>query len=121
MNATRWTFSVCILGFAAVITLAACGGNTPDAGSPQALYVEFGCAKCHGEDREGMRSGPPLRNLAERWHEDELIAYLRDPATFVQSNPRLSYLDEQYPIAMPAYPNTPEDHLRAIGQLVLGG
>jgi cytochrome c2 len=120
MNSIRLVSIACILGVASIVVLAACGGNAgPTPGTAEASYVDLGCAKCHGADREGMRSGPPLHNLAERWGEDDLVAYLRDPQSFVQSNPRLKAMDEEYPIAMPAFPNTPEDELRALVVLML--
>jgi cytochrome c2 len=120
MNSTRLVSIACVLGVASIVVLAACGGNAgPAPGTPEASYVNLGCAKCHGAEREGMRSGPPLHNLAERWTEDDLVAYLRDPQTFVQSNPRLKAMDEDYPIAMPAFPNTPEEDVRALVRLML--
>jgi cytochrome c551/c552 len=122
MNTIRWTTAACVLGVAGVLAIAACGsGSGPPAGSPQALYVDLGCAKCHGVEREGLRSGPPLQNLSDRWDEEGLMAYLRDPETFVASNPRLTYMNEQFPIAMPAYANTPDEELRAVVGLILGG
>lgn len=121
MTSTRWAVAAIALAACVIVVLGSCGKGQPAPDSPQALYVDLGCAKCHGGDRKGLRSGPPLENLAERWQEDELVAYMRDPASFVESNPRLSYLDEQYPIAMPAYPNTPETELRAVVQLIMGG
>lgn len=121
MKTTRWTVAACVLGVVVVLVLAACGGEGPAAGTAQAIYLDLGCADCHGLDREGLRSGPPLLDLSERWQADELLAYLRDPESFVKSNPRLSYLAERYPIAMPAYPNTPEEDLRAVVDLIMGG
>ena len=119
MNSSRWTVLAVTSGVVAILVLAACGAAGPPAGSPEALYVDLGCAKCHGPDREGMRSGPPLHSLAERWTEDELMSYMRDPEAFVAKNPRLYALKEQYPIAMPAFPNTPEEDLRAVVDLML--
>jgi cytochrome c2 len=122
MNSTRFVYAAFVVGAVAVIGTAACGGNGgPEAGTPEGLYVSLGCAKCHGADREGMRSGPPLENLADRWQEATLIEYLREPKVFVESNPRLKYLDEQYPIAMPPYPKTPEEDLRSVIGLIMGG
>jgi cytochrome c551/c552 len=119
MNSTRWVVASFVAGAAAILVLAACGAGGPPPGSPEALYVDLGCAKCHGPDREGMRSGPPLHNLAQRWTDDDLMSYMRDPEAFVATNPRLYELKEQYPIAMPAFPNTPEEELRAVVDLML--
>ena len=84
----------------------------------EGLY-EVGCAKCHGDDRQGQRSGPALVKIADHWDEAELLEYLKSPKTFVESNPRLSYLDEQYPIAMPAYATTNEEDLRKLADFIL--
>jgi mono/diheme cytochrome c family protein len=120
MAATRFVSALFTAAALASLILA-CGASGPPPGSAEALYVDFGCAKCHGPDRQGQRSGPPLVNLSDRWDESTLVSYLRDPRSFVESNPRLSYLDEQYAIAMPAYDNKPEEDLRKLAQLMLGG
>ena len=101
MNSTRLAYAVVAIGAFAILVLAACGASGPKAGSAEALYIDLGCAKCHGDDREGQRSGPPLIKIIDHWNEESLLRYLRDTKPFVASNPRLSYLDEQYPIAMP--------------------
>jgi cytochrome c2 len=120
MSTTRSVYAVFAVGAVAILVLAACGVTGPKAGTPEALYVDLGCAKCHGDTREGQRSGPPLVKIIDHWDEDSLLEYLRSPKVFVQSNPRLSYLDEQYPIAMPAYPDTAEEDLRKLAQYILG-
>ena len=121
MTAARLVSLAFLVAASSLLLLAACGAGGPPAGSAEALYVDMGCAKCHGPDRLGQRSGPPLIELAERWDEDGLVAYLQDPRSFVETNPRLSYLDEQYPIAMPSYGTTPDEDLRRLAQLMLGG
>lgn len=64
-------------------------------------YVDLGCATCHGEDREGKRSGPALNGLSGQWSSDQLVSYLLDPDAVVKANPRLAYKAEQYAIGMP--------------------
>ena len=119
MTITRSVYAVFAVGAVAVLTLAACGASGPKAGTPEALYDDLGCAKSHGDNREGQRSGPPLIKIIDHWDEASLLEYLKSPKTFVESNPRLSYLDEQYPIAMPAYPDTNEEDLRKLAQFIL--
>ncbi len=65
-------------------------------------YVDLNCASCHGENREGKRSGPTLHGLVEHWSAEQLVSYLADPDAVVKANPRLAYKAEQYAIAMPA-------------------
>ena len=119
MKTTRCVNVSVALGALALLAVAACGPSGPPPGSPQALYVDLGCAKCHGNDRQGQRSGPPLIKIADHWDEGELLEYLKSPKTFVESNPRLSYLDEQYPIAMPAYATTSEADLQKLAEFIL--
>jgi len=119
MTTTRSVFAIIAVGAVAVLVLAACDASGPKAGTPEALYVDFGCVKCHGENRQGQRSGPPLVKIIDHWDEASLLEYLKDPKTFVQSNPRLSYLVEQYPIAMPSYGTTDEEQLRKLAEFIL--
>jgi mono/diheme cytochrome c family protein len=65
------------------------------------VYVDLNCAACHGENREGKRSGPNLTDLAEYWTTDRLVSYLTDPDALVRADPRLAYKAEKYAIGMP--------------------
>jgi len=86
---------------------------------PEVAYVALKCAKCHGFEREGQRTAPTLKNISNRWSEDELITYLRNPQAVVAVTPRLAYMAERYPIGMPAYPNTDEQVLRVLTAWIL--
>ncbi len=48
------------------------------------LFVNFGCTKCHGENLSGTVNGPQLANLNEYWNRNTLIAYLRNPGSFME-------------------------------------
>ena len=104
-----------------VLVIVACGAPAPKAGSPEALYVNLGCAKCHGDNREGLRSGPPLDALGDRWEEDSLVEYFSDPKAVTEVNPRLKYIAESYPIVMPGYPETSDEDLRKLARFILEG
>ena len=119
MQTTRCVYASLAFGALVLVAFAACGPSGPPPGSPQALYIDLGCAKCHGADRQGQRSGPPLIKISDHWDEGQLLEYLKSPRTFVESNPRLSYLDEQYPIAMPAYATTNEADLQKLAEFIL--
>jgi len=119
MTITHSVYATFAIGAFAILVLAACGASGPNPGTPEALYVDLGCAKCHGENRAGQRSGPPLVKIIDHWDEESLLEYLKSPKTFVQSNPRLSYLNEQYPISMPAYGTTDEKDLRKLAEFIL--
>lgn len=81
---------------------------------PEVAYVALKCAKCHGAEFEGQRTAPKLTGLKQRWSQDELIAYLRDPQAVVAATPRLAYMAEQYAIEMPAYAHTDEEVLSGL-------
>ncbi len=99
------------MGIAAVLSLAlGCGERapTPPPGLNEAqlagwqAYVDLKCESCHGENREGKRSGPPLTGLAEHWTAGEVVRYLSDPEAMVKANPVLAYKAERYATSMPA-------------------
>jgi len=118
-----------------VVLTAGCGGSqpTPPPGLSDVqlagwqAYVDLDCATCHGENREGKRSGPPLAGLAGRWTADQIVSYLSDPDAMVRSNPRLAYTAEKYAIGMPKFSGkTPgyadkadEATLRSLAQYLL--
>jgi mono/diheme cytochrome c family protein len=92
-----------------LVVAVGCGSREPEPppGLDEAqlagwqAYVDLNCAACHGEDREGKRSGPPLIGLAEHWTGDQLVSYLSDPDAMIATNPRLAYKAEKYAIGMP--------------------
>jgi len=81
---------------------------------PEVAYVALKCAKCHGVEFEGQRTAPKLTGLKERWSEEDLIAYLRNPKAVQAATPRLAYMAEKYPIEMPAYAHTDEVVLQGL-------
>ena len=128
-----------VLAGAGIITGVAivfgCGASKPEPppGLDEAqlagwqAYVDLECATCHGVNREGRRSGPPLVGLAGAWTAGQLVSYLADPDAMVRSNPRLAYKAEKYAIGMPKFSGkTPgyaekanEDTLGALAQYLL--
>lgn len=64
------------LSFAAVLTLAACGGgdSSDEANSgdvdPEKIFNQS-CASCHGSDLTGA-SGPDISTVGDRLSEDEI-------------------------------------------------
>jgi len=59
-------------------------------------YKTLGCGSCHGDHREGKRSGPVLAGLADHWTRPSLTTYLKDPPAMIKTTPRLAYKAEQY-------------------------
>ena len=119
MTTTRFVYAAFFFGATAALVLTACGASGPPPGTPEALYVDLGCAKCHGENREGQRSGPPLNALEDRWQEESLLEYFSDPKAVMEENPRLKYMAEDFPIVMPGYPDTNEEDLRKLARFIL--
>ena len=71
--------------------------------SAKELTAKLGCITCHGNELQGTRMGPPLRNIAEYWSRDKLINYLRNPSSFTDTE-RFMKFKEQYPgMIMPAF------------------
>ena len=66
------------------------------------IYLAQPCPTCHGQDRMGATSGPPIRGLRGRWTEESLVRFLRNPSTSKQADSRLKQLSERYRSDMPA-------------------
>ena len=98
-----------VMGIGCVVVFLGCGSRKPQP--PPGLdevqlagwraYVDLNCASCHGEAREGKRTGPPLAGLAQHWSADQLVSYLEDPDAAIRSDPRLAYRAEKYALGMP--------------------
>jgi len=119
MTTTRSVYAALAVVAVGLLVLAACGASGPPPGSAEALYVDLGCAKCHGDNRQGQRSGPPLMVLEDRWQEESLVEYFSNPKAVMEVNPRLKYMAESYPIVMPGYPDTSEEDLRKLARFIL--
>ena len=119
MTVSRIVYSVFAVAAMALLSLTACSAAGPEPGSAEALYVDLNCAKCHGENREGQRSGPPLNALADRWQEESLLEYFNNPKEVMENNPRLKYMAEAFPIVMPSYATESEEDLRKVARFIL--
>jgi cytochrome c551/c552 len=102
------------LGGALLLAAVGAGCSEPGPTGPAAIYVDQGCAKCHGEQFEGKRTAPPLTNLASQWSGEDLATYLRDPTPFLEGSTRLRTQAERYPIPMPAYPDLSDEDVAAL-------
>jgi cytochrome c553 len=84
------------------------------------LLSNFRCANCHGNDYKGTMKGPSLIGLGEYYSRKDLIAYLRNPKSFMDSE-RLKIYREQFPgIIMPNYSNKDVKDLGKIADFLLG-
>ena len=85
------TARLSVAAAAGVLVLAACGPTAPEPGTPEASYIDLGCAKCHGPAREGRRPGPPPVKTQDHRDEAGPMQSLRDPKPLVEANPRPSH------------------------------
>jgi cytochrome c2 len=66
------------------------------------VFLALPCPTCHGHDRRGTNIGPPIRKLRNRWTEERLVHFLRDPASCKQADSRLRRISERYRTDMPS-------------------
>jgi mono/diheme cytochrome c family protein len=117
-----------VAGLAGVVVLAlGCGGHqSPPPGLDEAQlqgwrsYFDLGCAKCHGDNREGTRTAPPLIGLADHWTADRIVSYLSDPNAMVTSDARLARLAERYTLRMPPVSGKAPGYARQANDARLG-
>jgi mono/diheme cytochrome c family protein len=129
MSFVTWSISICL-----VIAVTACSGSPkPPEGLNETqlagwqAYVDLNCASCHGEAREGQRSGPALTGLSAHWTADELVGYLADPDASIKKISRLARIAGNYAVRMPGMSGkTPgyadkarEEKLRALAEYLL--
>jgi mono/diheme cytochrome c family protein len=113
---------VMLLGLAC----AACS-PAPEPTAPESEAVREGrkifrvdaCPTCHGQDRTGTNNGPSLEELHQRWKEDDLIHFLRDPSAARRTDPRLRQLAERYKTSMPSPARTDEARLKLLASYLL--
>ena len=84
------------------------------------LIMSFGCVNCHGADLAGTNSGPSLKGLKQFWgSSDDLINYLRNPNSFMDSD-RFKEYRAKYPNGiMPSYGNKNVKDLGKIADYLL--
>jgi len=85
------------------------------------LIQSFGCINCHGADLAGTNMAPSLKGLKELWSSrDNLINYLRNPNSFMDSD-RFKAYRAKYPNGiMPSYGNKDVKDLGKIADYLLG-
>lgn len=84
------------------------------------LVQTFGCVNCHGADLAGTNMAPSLKGLKELWSSrDNLINYLRNPNSFMDSD-RFKAYRAKYPNGiMPSYGNKDVKDLGKIADYLL--
>ncbi len=82
------------------------------------LVARLGCVNCHGQDLGGTRLGPDLSHVKNYWSRDELINYLRNPSSFMDSE-RFQAYQAKYPGMMPPFNNVDVKDLGKIADYLL--
>lgn len=83
------------------------------------LVARIGCYNCHGNDLAGTVKGPSLAGVNQHWSRDQLINYLRNPNSFMNSE-RFQNYKEKYPnVVMPSYTNIDVKDLGKIAEYLL--
>lgn len=83
------------------------------------LFKNNGCVNCHGTDLHGTSSGPSLVAAKEFWKRTELINYLRNPASFGDTERIQKYKHKYSRITMPSFNNLDVKDLGKIADYVL--
>ena len=106
-----------VLGSAAVAWVLACGQTGTQVADSESIrrgrevFAFEGCASCHGGDRQGTRSAPPLTALRRHWSAEPLGRYLRHPGAYPKDS-RLRRLAERFPAEMAGMPAASPERLR---------
>lgn len=69
------------------------------------MLSSLGCTTCHGTDLGGTEKGPRLSELKKYWSRDDLINYLRNPSSFMDSERFLKYQQKYKSYIMPSFNN----------------
>ncbi len=96
------------------------GPQTNDEITGEKLVMTFGCVNCHGADLAGTSMGPSLKSIKEFWSSrDNLINYLRNPNSFMDSD-RFKSFRVKYPNQiMPGFGNKDVKDLGKIADYLL--
>ena len=111
-----------VLVVSAALVFAACGEKKvpiTQLTTGEELFTGLGCARCHGAAGEGIKTGPPVLNMAKFWDEDTMVAFLKNPESFKQKDPRLMARSESYPIYMPPVTGATDEQLKTLSGFVL--
>ena len=69
------------------------------------MVSTFGCTTCHGTDLAGTEKGPRLSDLKKFWSRDDLINYLRNPSSYMDSERFVKYQQKYKSYIMPSFNN----------------
>jgi cytochrome c553 len=89
------------------------------ANTPDQLMASLGCTGCHGGDLAGTNMAPDLHKIKENWSRDDLINYLRNPSSYMNSE-NFKNFRALYPnVMMPSFSNIDVKELGKIADYLL--
>jgi cytochrome c2 len=84
------------------------------------LVKRLGCTSCHGTELKGSRIGPDLSLVKNFWSRDQLINYLRNPGSYMDTE-RMKQLKKDFPgIIMPPFSQVDVKDLGKIADYLRG-
>jgi cytochrome c2 len=92
---------------------------TSENATPVELIGRLGCVNCHGQDLNGTKMGPNLKNISQYWSRDKLINYLRNPSSFMSSDRFKEYQKEFPGTMMPSFGNIDVKELGKVADYLL--
>ena len=102
-----------------VLFCIALAGCAKPVSRGEQLYVNWGCARCHGAQRAGTTLGPAVTGLRENWSQRDLVNYLKTPAAFVEKSKRLQEMKNQYSVQMPGFVTMADEDLNVLVEYLL--
>ena len=97
-------------------------GQSQQSGKPltaEEMVSSLGCVNCHGKDLTGTKMAPSLMQVKNNWSRQNLINYLRNPQSFMDSE-RLKEYQKKYPgVIMPSFNNVDIKDLGKIADFLL--
>jgi mono/diheme cytochrome c family protein len=114
----RWISFLASMTFAFLLASSCGDDKTPKTGAE--LFLTQGCSNCHGPDGAGMPGfAPTLHGKKSFWTREKLVAYLKDPKTYREKEPRLKEQGRPYSLAMPPSIALTPDELGRLADHVL--
>ncbi len=84
------------------------------------LVKRLGCTSCHGTELKGSRIGPDLTLVKNFWSRDQLINYLRNPGSYMDTERMKQYKKDFPGIIMPPFSQVDVKDLGKIADYLRG-
>jgi mono/diheme cytochrome c family protein len=107
-----------------LLLLVGCGQKEQQTEDPilaegMRAFNKRGCNTCHGNQAEGTKMGPALKNLSRHYDVQRLIEYLKDPDAMIEEDARLREQGKNYIGMMPRFDYLSPEELEALARYTL--